>query len=201
MTLLAPGSKGLPTLFCTIQTLFCAGATPFRTSARGLLLAGSKRPFAPSPNHFREGYFHFSGNLPGPQLPKIRSFALGKRGLLEKVRTRSPATRDRNLQFRGAGSTGFFEFLPLLYLVKEFPRFGRKISAKIGESRLKLANLRGKPAKVSISGIVPGLGGWQKVVYVFFRVIPCGGEKPHRQNPPHPNPSIIPSSEKTLSRP
>ena len=31
-------------------------ATPFRTSARGLLLAGSKRPliFAPSPNHFRE---------------------------------------------------------------------------------------------------------------------------------------------------
>ena len=47
-------SKGLPRVFCTTQTLFCTGATPFRTSARGLLLAGSKRPFAPSPNHFRE---------------------------------------------------------------------------------------------------------------------------------------------------
>ena len=60
------------------QTLFCTGATPFRTSARGLLLAGSKRPFAASANHFRElslfGQFprstasqslcsHWSGNL------------------------------------------------------------------------------------------------------------------------------------------
>ena len=51
---LGPGSKGLPGVFCTTQTIFCTGATPFRTSARGLLLAGSKRPFAPSPNHFRE---------------------------------------------------------------------------------------------------------------------------------------------------
>ena len=54
LTLLGPGSKGLPRVFCTTQTLFCTAATPFRTSARGLLLAGSKRPFAPSPNHFRE---------------------------------------------------------------------------------------------------------------------------------------------------
>ena len=54
MPLLGPGSKGLPRVFCTTQTLFCTGATPFRTSARGLLLAGSQRPFAPSPNHFRE---------------------------------------------------------------------------------------------------------------------------------------------------
>ena len=26
-------------------------------------------------------------------------------------------------------------------------------------------------------GIVPGLGGWAEVVYVFFGVIPLGGEK------------------------
>ena len=54
MTLLGLGSKGLPRVFCTTQTLFCTGASPFRTSARGLWLAGSKRPFAPSPNHLRE---------------------------------------------------------------------------------------------------------------------------------------------------
>ena len=50
LTLLGPASKGLPRVFCTTQTLFCTGATPFRTSARGLLPAGSKRAFAPSPN-------------------------------------------------------------------------------------------------------------------------------------------------------
>ena len=53
-TLLGPGSKGLPRIFCTTQTLFCTSAAPFRSSARGLLLVGSKRPFAPSPNNFRE---------------------------------------------------------------------------------------------------------------------------------------------------
>ena len=35
-----------------------------------------------------------------------------------------------------------------------------------------------------VCGIVPGLGGWQKLVYVFFLVIPYGGEKTHKQNPP-----------------
>ena len=35
-----------------------------------------------------------------------------------------------------------------------------------------------------ICGIVPGLGGWQHFVYVFFRVIPYGGEKTHKQNSP-----------------
>ena len=54
LTLLGPGSKGRPRVFCATQTLLCTGATPFRTSARGLLLAGSRRPLAPSPNHFRE---------------------------------------------------------------------------------------------------------------------------------------------------
>ena len=33
---LDPGSKGLPIVFCTTQTLFCTGATLFCTSARGL---------------------------------------------------------------------------------------------------------------------------------------------------------------------
>ena len=35
-----------------------------------LLLPESKRPFAPSPNHF--GDFLFSGNFPGPWLPNLR---------------------------------------------------------------------------------------------------------------------------------
>ena len=47
-------SKGLPRVFATNQNLFCTGATSFCTSARGILLAGSKRPVAPSPNHFLE---------------------------------------------------------------------------------------------------------------------------------------------------
>ena len=34
-----------------------------------------------------------------------------------------------------------------------------------------------------ICGIVPGLGGWQKFVYVLFWVIPYGGEETHKQNP------------------
>ena len=38
-----PGSRGLPRVFCTAQILFCTGAIPFRTSARGFVLAGSKR--------------------------------------------------------------------------------------------------------------------------------------------------------------
>ena len=38
--------------------------------------------------------------------------------------------------------------------------------------------------------IVAGLGRCQKFVYVFFRVIPYGGEKAHKQNPP--NPRLIP---------
>ena len=71
LTLLGPGGKGLPRVFCTTQTLFCTGATPFRTSARRLLLMGSKRPFAPSPSNFRD--FHFSDNFPGPQHPKERT--------------------------------------------------------------------------------------------------------------------------------
>ena len=46
-----------------------------------------------------------------------------------------------------------------------------------------------------ICGIVPGLGGYQKFVYVFFffffRVIPYGGEKTHKQNSPQ-NSGTIP---------
>ena len=33
-------------------------------------------------------------------------------------------------------------------------------------------------------GIVPGLGGWQNFVYVFFRVTPYGGEKRINKIPP-----------------
>ena len=51
---LDPGSKGLPKVFCTTQTLFCTGATLFCTSARRLWHPGSKTPFAPSPNHLWE---------------------------------------------------------------------------------------------------------------------------------------------------
>ena len=35
-----------------------------------------------------------------------------------------------------------------------------------------------------LCGIVPGLGGWQNVFYVFFRVIPYGGEKHINKIPP-----------------
>ena len=34
------------------------------------------------------------------------------------------------------------------------------------------------------AGLSPGLGGCQKFVYVFFRVIPYGGRKTHKQNSP-----------------
>ena len=39
--------------------------------------------------------------------------------------------------------------------------------------------------------IVPGLGGWQKFVYVFFGVIPYGGKKHINKIPPQ-NPGTIP---------
>ena len=52
--LLSPGSKSLPRVFCTIRNPFCTGATPFCTGASPFSLPGLKRPFAPSPNHFRE---------------------------------------------------------------------------------------------------------------------------------------------------
>ena len=55
------GSKCLPRVFCTTKTLFCTGATLFRTSARGCWRPWSKRPFAPSPNHF--GHFWGFGPL------------------------------------------------------------------------------------------------------------------------------------------
>ena len=48
------GAKDLPRASCTFRNLFCTSATLFCTSARGLSLPGSKRPFAPSRNHFRE---------------------------------------------------------------------------------------------------------------------------------------------------
>ena len=35
-----PGSKGLPRVFCSTETLFCTGATLFCTSARGLWRPG-----------------------------------------------------------------------------------------------------------------------------------------------------------------
>ena len=42
-----------------------------------------------------------------------------------------------------------------------------------------------------ICGIVPGLGGCQKFVYVFFSGHSLGGEKTHKQNSPQ-NPGTIP---------
>ena len=35
-----------------------------------------------------------------------------------------------------------------------------------------------------ICGIVPGMGGWQKFVYVFFSGHSLWGRKTHKQNPP-----------------
>ena len=62
--LLYPGSKGLPRVSCTFQNLFCTGVILFCTSARGFSLSGSKRPFAPSRNHF-PGISYFRPPLPG----------------------------------------------------------------------------------------------------------------------------------------
>ena len=78
LTLLGPGSKGLPRVFCTTQTLFCTGATPFRTSARGLLLAALLTTF---------GNFHFSGNFPGLQLPNASRGICGSKEAKTLVRT------------------------------------------------------------------------------------------------------------------
>ena len=65
------GQKLFQESFAPPTSLFCASATPLRTSARGFFLAGCKTPVAPSPNHFWE-FFLFSGNFPGPWLPKTR---------------------------------------------------------------------------------------------------------------------------------
>ena len=48
--------------------------------------------------------------------------------------------------------------------------------------------LSGKERKThkhkQICGIVPGLGGWQNFVYVFFPGHSLWGRKTHKQNPP-----------------
>ena len=46
------GAKSHPRVFCTTQTLICTSAKWGCTGARGVLLAGSKRPVAPSHPHF-----------------------------------------------------------------------------------------------------------------------------------------------------
>ena len=52
--ILSPGSKSLQESFAPSETHpFCTGATPFCTGASPCSLPGLKRPFAPSPNHFR----------------------------------------------------------------------------------------------------------------------------------------------------
>ena len=56
-----PGSKGLPRVFCTTQTLF---TTPFCTSTRGLWRPWSETLLHPLVTTF--GKFPFSGPLPGP---------------------------------------------------------------------------------------------------------------------------------------
>ena len=61
---LDPGSKGLPRVFCTTQTLFCTGATLFCTSARRLGTLGPKHLLHPLLTTFRK--FPFSGPLPEP---------------------------------------------------------------------------------------------------------------------------------------
>ena len=47
------GAKVSQESLAPCATLFCTGATPGCAGARGLPLPGFKRPFAPSPNHFR----------------------------------------------------------------------------------------------------------------------------------------------------
>ena len=46
--------QGLPRVSCTFRNLFCTGATPISHKCKRLSLPGSKRPFAPSRNHFWE---------------------------------------------------------------------------------------------------------------------------------------------------
>ena len=62
--LLDPGSKGLRKVFCATQNCFCTGAKWGCTCARGFVLPGSKRPFAPSLKRFWE--FAFFGQFPRP---------------------------------------------------------------------------------------------------------------------------------------
>ena len=55
LTLLGPGSKGLPRVLCTTQTLFCTGATPISHQCKRPLARGVQKTFfALSPNRFRE---------------------------------------------------------------------------------------------------------------------------------------------------
>ena len=45
LTLLGPGSKGLPRVFCTTQTLFCTGATPVSHQCKRPLARGVQKTF------------------------------------------------------------------------------------------------------------------------------------------------------------
>ena len=86
----------------------------------------------------------------GPNIEKLRDFLAGLKMSSKPLKTRSTTTRDRNLQFRGNFSTGFFfgifsrGFSPglLCTLVRKWPQNVEKI-ARIpgGEKRRILSRL------------------------------------------------------------
>ena len=75
LTLLGSGSKGLPRVFCTTQTLFAPLQPHFAPVQEASCSRCPKDLLHPLLTTF--GNFHFSGNFPGPQLPNVRARQTG----------------------------------------------------------------------------------------------------------------------------
>ena len=98
---------------------------------------------------------------------------------------------------RGWRITGWFHMWPTQFkeapgeMTHEYPRPGRASSKdptilqhqRKGDNNNNSGKEKTHKHK-QICGIVPGLGGCQKFVYVFFSGHSLGGEKTHKQNSP-----------------
>ena len=93
-------------------------------------------------------------------------------------------------ELQGANSVGSSQ--PIL---TEFLAELRKFAAELSEFSLPKLYSQNSPLQVAkhthICGIVPGLGGWQEFVYVFWGGSFLLGGKTYRQNPTQ-NPGTIP---------
>ena len=145
--------------------------------------------------------------------PRPMSVHGWSQGSVRKPKWHYGMKRLAHVACRGVLDIFFFVFLPFLEILRSYcSLFFRLFSAKlasvpktgtqVGKNRhLSAQNRHLKNNKYSgtekthkheqICGIVPGLGGRQNFVYVFFRVIPYGGERTHKQNSPK-NPGTIP---------
>ena len=179
---------------------------------KGADLRGSPGNFQRSPGNFRGSLGNFWGTsgllllstvreLPGKSPKNFRGSSGNFRGLSSTfdwgvhLRKKIALSLKRHLFPHGSDAKMLAQgFLDLVFQrcspSRIFSQFF-ELSTQAAFATAAFDTLRSLPIRERkthkhkrICRIVPGLGGWQKCVYVFFWVIPYGGGKTHKQNPP-----------------